>query len=63
MLKQGDPIYLSADLEDECRVAPGDVATDADGRIKAELVPVRYRQDFETVPPSRWTTSSCRRCR
>ena len=51
VLKQGDPIYLSADLEDECRVAPGDVATDADGRIKADLVPVRYRQDFETVPP------------
>ena len=51
VLKQGDPIYLSADLEDECRVAPGDVPTDATGRITAELVPVRYRQDFEKVPP------------
>ena len=51
VLKQGNPIYLSADLEDECRVAPGDVPTDADGRITAELVPVRYRQDFEKVPP------------
>jgi DNA-directed RNA polymerase subunit beta len=51
VLKQGDPLYLSADLEDECRVAPGDVATDANGRITAELVPVRYRQDFEKVPP------------
>jgi len=50
--KSGDPIYLSADLEDECRVAPGDVATDADGRITAELIPVRYRLDFETVPPN-----------
>ncbi len=49
--KQGDPIYLSADLEDECRVAPGDVATDEEGKILAELVPVRYRQDFETVSP------------
>ncbi|MBM5813812.1 MAG: DNA-directed RNA polymerase subunit beta [Cyanobacteria bacterium M_DeepCast_100m_m1_067] len=49
--KSGDPLYLSADLEDECRVAPGDVPTDADGRITAELVPVRYRQDFEKVPP------------
>ena len=49
--KSGDPIYLSADLEDECRVAPGDVATDADGQIVAELIPVRYRQDFEKVPP------------
>ncbi|MEX1315924.1 MAG: DNA-directed RNA polymerase subunit beta [Synechococcaceae cyanobacterium] len=51
VLKQGDPIYLSADLEDECRVAPGDVPTDAEGRITTELVPVRYRQDFEKVPP------------
>ncbi|MEB3332858.1 MAG: DNA-directed RNA polymerase subunit beta, partial [Synechococcaceae cyanobacterium] len=50
--KTGDPIYLSADLEDECRVAPGDVATDASGRITVDLVPVRYRQDFETVPPN-----------
>jgi DNA-directed RNA polymerase subunit beta len=51
VLKQGDPIYLSADLEDECRVAPGDVATDSEGQILADLIPVRYRQDFEKVPP------------
>jgi DNA-directed RNA polymerase subunit beta len=51
VIKEGDPIYLSADLEDECRVAPGDVPTDAQGAITAELVPVRYRQDFEKVPP------------
>ena len=49
--KSGDPIYLSADLEDECRVAPGDVPTNAEGYITADLVPVRYRQDFEKVPP------------
>ena len=51
VLKEGDPIYLSADLEDECRVAPGDVATDSDGTILADLIPGRYRQDFEKVPP------------
>jgi DNA-directed RNA polymerase subunit beta len=51
VLKEGDPIYLSADREDEVRVAPGDVATDSDGRITADLIPVRYRQDFEKVPP------------
>jgi len=51
VIKEGDPIYLSADLEDECRVAPGDVATGSDGRILADLIPVRYRQDFEKVPP------------
>jgi len=49
--KEGNPVYLSADLEDECRVAPGDVATDKDGNIIANLIPVRYRQDFEKVPP------------
>ncbi len=51
VIKEGNPIYLSADLEDECRVAPGDVATGDDGKIIADLVPVRYRQDFEKVPP------------
>ena len=35
--KEGNPVYLSADLEDECRVAPGDVATDNDGNIIADL--------------------------
>jgi DNA-directed RNA polymerase subunit beta len=51
VIKTGEPIYLSADLEDECRIAPGDISTDSDGRITSDLVPVRYRQDFEKVPP------------
>ncbi len=51
VIKEGKPVYLSADLEDECRVAPGDVATDKSGNILANLIPVRYRQDFEKVPP------------
>ena len=51
VIKEGKPVYLSADLEDECRVAPGDVATDEEGMILASLIPVRYRQDFEKVPP------------
>jgi DNA-directed RNA polymerase subunit beta len=51
VIKTGEPIYLSADLEDECRIAPGDISTDSEGRITSDLVPVRYRQDFEKVPP------------
>jgi DNA-directed RNA polymerase subunit beta len=51
VIKSGEPIYLSADLEDECRIAPGDISTDSDGLITSDLVPVRYRQDFEKVPP------------
>ncbi|MFM1798997.1 MAG: DNA-directed polymerase subunit beta [Cyanobacteriota bacterium] len=51
VIKTGEPIYLSADLEDECRIAPGDISTDSEGVITSDLVPVRYRQDFEKVPP------------
>jgi DNA-directed RNA polymerase subunit beta len=51
VIKSGEPIYLSADLEDECRIAPGDISTDSNGLITSDLVPVRYRQDFEKVPP------------
>ncbi|MFN9630050.1 MAG: DNA-directed RNA polymerase subunit beta [Cyanobacteriota bacterium] len=51
VIKSGEPIYLSADLEDECRIAPGDISTDSTGLITSDLVPVRYRQDFEKVPP------------
>ena len=45
------PEYLTADQEDELRVAPGDVATDENGYIVGETVPVRYRQEFSTTTP------------
>ncbi|NES84751.1 MAG: DNA-directed RNA polymerase subunit beta [Moorea sp. SIO2B7] len=45
------PVYLTADEEDDMRVAPGDVATDEEGNIVGELVPVRYRQEFSTTTP------------
>ncbi|GFE68944.1 DNA-directed RNA polymerase subunit beta [Chroococcus sp. FPU101] len=47
-----DPVYLTADEEDDVRVAPGDVATDEKGIILGDLVPVRYRQDFSTTTPA-----------
>jgi DNA-directed RNA polymerase subunit beta len=43
------PTYMTADEEDDLRVAPGDIATDEEGRILGETVPVRYRQDFTTT--------------
>ncbi|PSF31126.1 DNA-directed RNA polymerase subunit beta [Aphanothece hegewaldii CCALA 016] len=46
-----DPVYLTADEEDDVRVAPGDVATDEKGIILGDMVPVRYRQDFSTTTP------------
>ncbi|OGI19934.1 MAG: DNA-directed RNA polymerase subunit beta [Candidatus Melainabacteria bacterium RIFCSPHIGHO2_02_FULL_34_12] len=43
--------YLSADEEDNFRVAPGDVALDENGKFKTEFVPVRYKSEFIVVPP------------
>lgn len=38
--------YLSADEEEEFRVAPGDVPVDENGKILPEFVPVRYKSEF-----------------
>ncbi|MEB3267761.1 MAG: DNA-directed RNA polymerase subunit beta [Leptolyngbya sp.] len=43
--------YMTADEEDDLRVAAGDLPTDAEGYILGEKVPVRYRQDFDSVAP------------
>ncbi|MGF1567303.1 MAG: DNA-directed RNA polymerase subunit beta [Nodosilinea sp.] len=47
--KDEAPIYMTADEEDDLRVAPGDIATDENHYIIGETVPVRYRQDFTTT--------------
>jgi DNA-directed RNA polymerase subunit beta len=47
--KDEEPIYMTADEEDDLRVAPGDIATDENHYIIGETVPVRYRQDFTTT--------------
>jgi DNA-directed RNA polymerase subunit beta len=49
--KEEKPIYMTADEEDDLRVAPGDVPIDIEGNILGESVPVRYRQDFTTTTP------------
>ncbi len=51
VLKDIDPAYLTADEEDDMRVAPGDVATDEAGNILGSTIPVRYRQEFSTTSP------------
>ncbi|NES78600.1 MAG: DNA-directed RNA polymerase subunit beta [Okeania sp. SIO1H4] len=51
VLREGKPIYMTADAEDDSRVAPGDIMTDAEGNILGDVVPVRYRQDFTTTTP------------
>ena len=45
------PVYMTADEEDDKRVAPGDLPIDEDGYIKEEIVSVRYRQDFLSITP------------
>ncbi|MBD0334304.1 MAG: DNA-directed RNA polymerase subunit beta [Cyanobacteria bacterium Co-bin13] len=46
------PANMTADEEDDLRVAPGDIATDENGYIIGDTVPVRYRQDFTTTTSS-----------
>ena len=50
--KTGNPIYLTADIEDLYKIAPADVATDKYNYLLRNLIPVRYKQDFITVIPS-----------
>jgi DNA-directed RNA polymerase subunit beta len=51
VLKENGSVYLTADEEDDLRVAPGDVSTDENGYIVAENIPIRYRQEFDTCSP------------
>ena len=51
VLRNEDVVYLTADEEDDMRVAPGDVATDDDNYILGESIAIRYRQEFSTCGP------------
>ncbi len=52
VLKKGDPIYLTADEEDLYKVAPADIFIDSNDYLVKDLIPVRYKQNFITIPPS-----------
>jgi DNA-directed RNA polymerase subunit beta len=45
------PVHMTADEEDDLRVAAGDVATDENGQLIGDQIPIRYRQDFTTTTP------------
>ncbi len=49
--KDKPAVYLTADEEDDVRVAPGDLPIDIEGKILGETVAVRYRQEFATTTP------------
>jgi len=52
VLKTGNPIYLTADIEDLYKIAPADISNDNQNYLKTNVIPVRYNQDFVNVPPS-----------
>nr|WDA99128.1 RNA polymerase beta subunit [Gronococcus sybilensis] len=51
VLKEDTPIYMSAEEEDELKLAPGDIACTADGYLNCTEVPIRYRQEFTKASP------------
>jgi DNA-directed RNA polymerase subunit beta len=52
VIKTGNPIYLTADIEDLYKIAPADMATNSENYLVKNFIPVRYKQDFVNVPPS-----------
>lgn len=52
VIKTGQPIYLTADIEDFYKIAPADIATNKDNYLVKNMIPVRYKQDFINVTPS-----------
>ena len=52
VIKTGNPIYLTADIEDLYKIAPADISTNEENYLTKNLIPIRYKQDFLTVTPS-----------
>ena len=52
VIKTGNPIYLTADIEDLYKIAPADIATNNKNYLVRNIIPIRYKQDFVNVSPS-----------
>jgi DNA-directed RNA polymerase subunit beta len=52
VIKTGQPLYLTADIEDFYKIAPADIATNKENYLLKNVIPVRYKQDFINVTPS-----------
>ena len=48
VLKDNSILYITADEEDELKIAPADVMLNSDNSIKDLTIPIRYRQEFTT---------------
>ena len=46
VIRNKDPYYLTADEEDNYRIAPGDIPVSVTNQINGEIIPVRYQQEF-----------------
>lgn len=51
VLNHQSPTYMSADEEDELKLAPGDIAYTKEGEIDDLEIPIRYRQEFTKASP------------
>ena len=52
VLKTGNPIYLTAEVEDLYKIAPADIVINKDNYLTKTSISVRYKQDFINVMPS-----------
>ena len=52
VIKTGQPVYLTADIEDFYKIAPADIATNQSNYLIKNVIPVRYKQDFINITPS-----------
>jgi len=52
VIKTGNPIYLTADVEDLYKIAPADIVTNDNNYLTRNVIPIRYKQDFVNVTPS-----------
>ena len=51
VVKTGNPIYLTADIEDLYKIAPTDISIGKGNYLNQNIISVRYKQDFLNVAP------------
>ena len=51
VIKTSSPIYLTADIEDNFKIAPADININSKGFLTKQLIPVRFQQSFVSVSP------------
>ena len=52
VIKTGNPVYLTADVEDSYKIAPADIQVNNENYLIKNSIPIRYKQDFINVTPS-----------